>query len=192
MQLKSNLELCATFTDQEQARALAEQLEGRLYVDERGASDKKPFAAMICVQTDNLASLMEAADKGVYLVARRQVKEHTDPRVRNAGAIGVFGMVKNPNLTHTESDAHWRDKHAPLALEIHTAMSHYTQLSVLHCFKGLELDGIALCGFDSLEDLKERFYNSKEGEQRIYEDISKFADTRNSPGRVIVKETDFD
>jgi hypothetical protein len=48
-----------------------------------------------------------------------------------------------------------------------------------------------LCGFDSLEDLKERFYNSKEGERRIFEDVSTFADARNSPRRVIVKETDF-
>ena len=191
MQLKSQLELCATFTDSETARSIAEELKGRLYTDERPSNAKRPFAAMVCVQTDNLSALMQAADVAVYLVARRQVKEHTDPVVRCAGAIGVFGMVKHPNLTHEESDAHWRDKHAPLALEIHTAMSHYVQLSVLHCFKGTELDGIALCGFDSLEDLKERFYNSKEGERRIFEDVSTFADARKSPRRVIVKETDF-
>ena len=140
---------------------------------------------------DDLYAKMEAADVEVNLVARRQVKEKNDPVVRCAGAIGVFGMVKHPNLTHEESDAHWRDKHAPLALEIHTAMSHYMTLRVLHCFKGNELDGIALCGFYSMEDLKERFYNAKEGERRIFEDVSTFADARNSPRRVIVKETDF-
>ncbi len=191
MQIKRHLELCATFTDTEKARSIAERLKGRLYVDERPSNAKRPFAAMVCVQTDDLSALIQAADVSVYLVARRQIKEHTDPEVRCAGAIGVFGMLKHPDLTHEASDAHWRDNHAPLALEIHTAMSHYMQLSVLHCFKGTKLDGIALCGFDSLEDLKERFYNSKEGERRIFNDISIFADTKHSPRRVIVKETDF-
>ncbi|MFT6438067.1 MAG: hypothetical protein ACJAVI_006153 [Candidatus Azotimanducaceae bacterium] len=191
MQIPTQLELCATYRDQDTAQAVAKKFGGRLYIDERAKNPKQPFTAMVCVQTDDIAALIEGADVGVYLVARRQVKEHTDPKVRMAGSIGAFSMIKHPSLSHTESDSHWRDNHAPLALEIHTAMSHYTQLSILHCFKGPELDGIALCGFDSLEDLKERFFNSKEGEQRIAEDVAKFADTRNSPRRVIVKETDF-
>jgi len=191
MPFSSQLEFCATYNNSEMAQSVASKLHGRLYADERGGNPKQPFVAMACVQTDDLPSLLADADVGVYLVARRVIKAHTDPKIRAAGSIGAFSMIKHPDLSHTESDAHWRDKHAPLALEIHTAMSHYTQLSILHCFKGPELDGIALCGFDSLEDLKERFYNSKEGERRIAEDVSTFADTRNSPRRVIVKETDF-
>lgn len=191
MQIPTQLEFCATFRDQDTAKTIAKKLQGRLYIDEKAKNPKQPFSALVCAQTDNVASLIEEADVGVYLVARRQVKEHPDAKILSAGSIGVFGMIKNPAMSHTESDSHWRDNHAPLALEIHTAMSHYTQLSILHCFKGPELDGIALCGFDSLEDLKERFFNSKEGEQRIYEDVSKFADPKNSPRRVIVQETDF-
>jgi len=191
MSFSTQLEFCATYNSAEKAQSMAEKLQGRLYADERGGNPKQPFVAFACVQTDDLPSLIKDADVGVYLVANRTIKAHPRPEVRTAGAIGVFGMVKNPSLSHTESDTHWREKHAPLALEIHTAMSHYTQLSIVHCFKGPQLDGIALCGFDTLEDLKERFFNSKEGERRIYEDISTFADTRNSPRRVIVKETDF-
>ena len=85
--------------------------------------------------------------------ARRDASRVLLPNECDGHALSRSG-IGIPNLTHEESDAHWRDKHAPLALEIHEAMSHYMQLSVLHCFKGTELDGIALCGFDSLEDLK--------------------------------------
>ena len=40
MQLKSRLELCATFTDSETARSIAEELKGRLYTDERPSNAK--------------------------------------------------------------------------------------------------------------------------------------------------------
>ena len=36
-------------------------------------------------------------------------------------------------------------------------MSHYRQLSVVHRLHGPAWDGFALCGFDSIEDLRERF-----------------------------------
>jgi uncharacterized protein (TIGR02118 family) len=97
-------------------------------------------------------------------------------------------MVRHPDLTHRQADRHWRDVHAPLALEHHRAMSHYRQLSVVHRLHGPAWDGFALCGFDSLEDLEERFFATPEGRVAIREDVARFADVARSPRRVIVVE----
>ena len=85
-------------------------------------------------------------------------------------------------------DSHWRDVHGPLALEHHKYMSHYTQLSVVGNLTGLVLDGFALCGFESLDDLRNRFYSGPESPEIIAADVRRFADLKNSPARLIAKE----
>jgi len=99
--------------------------------------------------------------------------------------------VHFPEITHQQADAHWRDVHAPLALEHHGFMSHYTQLSVVHTLSGLPLDGFALCGFETIEDLRERFYSRPDGPEVIAADVKNFADLKNSPGRLIATEQRF-
>ena len=100
-------------------------------------------------------------------------------------------MVHHPDLSHRMADAHWRDRHAPLALEHHPAMSYYTQLSVVHRIHGPEWDGFALCAFASIEDLRQRFFGSPEGRVAIRDDVAKFADTSASPRRLIATETAY-
>ena len=95
----------------------------------------------------------------------------------------------HPELTHLEADRHWRDRHAPLALRHHVAMTRYTQLSVVHRIHGPTWDGFALCGFDTLRDLRERFFSGSEGRVAIRRDIATFADTERSPRRLIAIET---
>jgi hypothetical protein len=70
-------------------------------------------------------------------------------------------------------------------------MSHYTQLSVVHRLHGPEWDGFALCGFDSMDDLRERFFDGPQGRIAIREDVARFADTRSSPRRLIVAEESY-
>ena len=166
---------------------------------------KLPCQILLKTVTDNLESLKEIADVGLYLVCERTIKTRSNrhkihPHTRHEdsdasqileGVIGLSPMVSNPALGHRESDSHWRDAHAPLALKSHSAMSHYRQLSVVHCFTGPAWDGIALCGFDTLEDLKERFFDSDDAKRAIMKDISHMADTKNSPRRLIVSETIF-
>ena len=173
------LELAAASTNLEGAGALAEELRGTFYGDPREPWSHLPFRALVTAVTDDLATMATIADAGLYLVCRRLIKPGA-PAV-----VGLFPLVRHPQKTHAEADAHWRDVHAPLALEHHAHMTHYTQLSVLHRFAGLELDGFALCGFDSVEDLRERFYTRPESRAVIAEDIEKFADTTSSPRRLI-------
>ena len=70
-------------------------------------------------------------------------------------------------------------------------MTHYTQLSVTHTLKGPEYDGFALCGFASEDDLRERFYTTKESVKIIADDVRSFANPKASPPRLIVTQTIF-
>ena len=82
-------------------------------------------------------------------------------------------------------------QHGEHALEHHGFMTHYTQLSVVHTISGMSLDGFALCGFETIEDMRERFYSRPEGPEVIAADVKNFADLKNSPNRLIVSEQRF-
>lgn len=180
-----SLEFAAASTDLEKAHNVSRALQGTLYCDEREDWRHLPFRALVTAATDTPSVLAEIADAGFYVVCRRLIKPGA------CAVIGLFPLVRNPQLSHEEADAHWRDTHAPLALEHHAFMTHYTQLSVVHHLSGIELDGFALCGFDSMKDLRERFYTRPASREVIATDVAKFADTARSPRRLIVVQKEF-
>ncbi|MGK0260947.1 MAG: hypothetical protein ACI96M_004401 [Candidatus Azotimanducaceae bacterium] len=161
---------------------LADALGGHLYVDQRGKSGL-PFEALLTVTTDDIEPLKALADVGLYVICRRLIKPGTPEK------IALFPMVHHPDRSHAESDAHWRDVHAPLALVHHADMTHYTQLSVTHTISGEPWDGFALCGFASEDDIRNRFYTTKESVKVIAEDVGKFANPSASPRRLIATPT---
>ena len=179
------LELAAASSDAAAARALAERCGGVLYTDDRPDARGLPFRALVTVIADNPDAVRSAGDVGTYLVCRRLMK------AGEAGMIGLFPMVRAATLSHEAADVHWRDVHAPLALKHHGFMTHYTQLSVVENLSGLPLDGFALCGFATLEDLRQRFYSTADGPEVIAADVARFADPRRSPRRLIVREERF-
>lgn len=200
--------LVVTSNDRSLIHQTAKDIGGTVFEETRtdaAIMERLPCQIFLKTVTDNLEALKEIADVGLYLVCERIVKARSGrhkihPHTRHEdndasqileGVIGVFPMISHPDLGHTKSDAHWRDVHAPLALKSHTAMSNYRQLSVLHCFSGPAWDGIALCGFDTLDDLRERFYDSDDAKRAVFKDISHMADTKNSPRRMLVSETIF-
>ena len=158
---------------------------GTLYVDERSDTAKLPFAALYTTVTDDIEPLQGLADVGLYLLCSRVIK------AGEAGIYGLFPMLRHPDKSHKAADHHWRDIHAPLALQHHAAMTHYVQLSVLQTLSGQAYDGFALCGFSSLADLKEHFFTTPESVSVIAADIAKFADTDNAPRRLIAKPYSF-
>ena len=160
----------------------------RVLVATGAKTEHLPFAALVISTTDDLEALKNAADVGTYLVTERTIRNRPIRELstdNEPGVLGIFTMVANPDMGAKASDQHWRDNHAPLALEIHEAMTHYYQLSVQHVFSGPDWNGFALCCFATEDDLRHKFFNSPEGERRIAEDVAIFADTRNSPRRVI-------
>ncbi len=169
-----------------QLHKVASSTGGTVYVDERSDVSALPFTALYTTITDNLEPLQAMADVGLYLMCRRVIK------AGEAGVYGLFPFVKHPQKSHVEADQHWRDIHAPLALQHHAAMTHYVQLSVLQTLSGQAFDGFALCGFSHLEDLKKRFFTTPDSATVIAADVAKFADTQNAPRRLIAKPYLYD
>ena len=175
--------IAATTNNVEAALTTSANLGGTVYVDHREAWQHLPFRALLTVTTDNLTDLESCSEVGLYVICERTIKPG------HAKVFGLFPMVHAPGKTPAECDAHWRDNHGPLALEHHPFMSHYLQLAVVHRLAGPDINGFALCGFDSEEDLRERFYVSDEGVKIIAEDIRKFANLKESPRRLIAVPT---
>ena len=165
------------------ARGLARAIGGTAYTDNREDPSRLPFAGLTVGATDDIGTFRQGAEHGVYLICERTIKPGS------ANYYGLFPMLRHPQKSHAETDAHWRDTHGPLALEHHIHMTHYLQLSVVETLSGTPYDGFALCGFDTVADLKERFYTTEESIRVIAEDVAKFADVGNSPRRLIAEPT---
>ncbi len=172
------MELAAASTQVGACADLAEELNGQLYVDERGATGL-PFTALLTGVTDSVTDFHTVADVGLYLICRRLIKPGVPQK------IALFPLRHHAAKSRDECDAHWRDVHAPLALIHHAYMTHYTQLSVVSTLKGEPFDGFALCGFDSEADIRERFFTNKQSVGVIQNDIQNFADVSQSPRRLI-------
>lgn len=182
--LQSALEFVVIGDDVDAARAVAAEVGGQLYVDDRMDTDGLPFRTLVRAVTDRPGLLDAAASVGRYVVCARPQKLRNGPPPSTA-VIHLNAMVTNPAMTPLEADTYWRDRHAPLALQRHVGMTQYVQLSVVHRIAGPDYQGFALCEFDSMEDLRERFFDSDEGRRAILADVATFADTANSPRRLL-------
>ena len=182
------LKLIAACSSIDAAQQIAEQTHGICMPSTKADTDHLPFAALAIAVTDTLDQVTAAADVGAYLVCERTIKNQSLDELDDSNlplSVGIFTMVAHPKLGAGPSDAYWRDNHAPLALKVHVAMTHYYQMSVRHRFHGPDWNGFACCCFSSEDDLRNKFFDTPEGKQQIEQDVSRFADTRNSPRRVI-------
>lgn len=184
--LQPVLEFVVIGNDIDAARRVAEIVGGHAFVDDRPDPKGLPFRTLVRAVTDRPALLEPAASTGSYVVCVRPKRVRSVP-APNSAVIQVNAMVANPEIGVLAADTHWRDTHAPLALTHHVGMTQYTQLSVVHRIHGPEYNGFALCEFDSIEDLREKFFDGPEGERVIYADIAKFADRERSPRRLLTK-----
>ena len=173
-----SIEIVAATSDISAAQEAASSVRGQLFIDNREHA-KVPFRALVTAVTDDITPLEEIADFGLYVVCRRTIKAGT------AGAYSLSPMIHHPDKTHKECDTHWRDVHAPLALVHHAYMTHYAQLSVIRKLQGTDMDGFAFCGFATADDIRDRFFTTKESVPVILADIQNFADTKNSPKPLI-------
>ena len=186
-------ELLATGNDLEAAEAVARSLNGVCYLGDPNEQRELPFRALVRCVPDNPKALAPAASVGLYLGFSRVIRERpttTQSGNTSPGVTAIFPLLHHPDLTHEESDAHWRDVHAPLALRHHPGMWDYTQLSVVRTLNGPEVDGFALVSFESIASMKDRFFGDDNDRDVIYQDVAKFADPQ-SPRRVVATETTF-
>ena len=188
----SVLKIAAVFSDKTAAAEVAGSSQNLMFEATVDATEHLPFAALVLGASPTLMDLQARADVGLYLVSERALKNQplsTLNPEQLPGSVGVFPMVANPQIGPKAADTHWYEQHGPLALEVHAAMTHYYQLTVVHRFTGAQWNGLALCCFESEHDLRNKFYNSAHGKQRVAEDVLKFADTQNSPRRVVTRLT---
>lgn len=190
----NTLKLAIACKSRDNASAYAAEIGAVLFSSNSASTDHLPFAAMIVGTTDDLEKAKGVGDAGLYLVCERTIKNqplHALAKPDLPGIVGLFPMVAHPVAGASASDAHWRDNHAPLALEVHTRMTHYYQYAILHAFNGPALNGIAACCCATEDDLRHYLYGTPDGEQQILQDIRKFADTKRSPRRVIATAESF-
>ena len=186
-------ELLAAGNDLEAAESVARSLGGVCYLGDPDEQRELPFRTLVRCVTDTPQSLAPAATVGLYLGFCRVIRERpttSESGSSSPGVTAIFPLLHHPDLTHEQSDAHWRDVHAPLALRHHPGMWDYTQLSVVKTLSGLEVDGFALVSFESTASMKERFFGDDNDREVIYQDVAKFADPQ-SPRRVVATETIF-
>ena len=87
-----------------------------------------------------------------------------------------------PGRSREECSRHWQEKHVPLALRIHVGMWNYVQDHVVDTLSetGGDLLGHAVLHFRSLQDLRDKFFDSEAGAQEIYADVARFMSLENS------------
>lgn len=186
----SVLKVAAVFSDKAVAADVADLSQSLMFEAAVDDTQHLPFAALVLGASPNLMDFQPRADVGLYLVSERTLKNQPLSALRADQlpvSVGVFPMVASPQIGPKAADKHWLEHHGPLALEVHSAMTHYYQLTVMHRFTGADWNGLALCCFESEYDLRNKFYNSAEGKQRVAEDVRKFADTQHSPRRVVTR-----
>lgn len=95
---------------------------------------------------------------------------------RSPGVVFVATAVRAPQLSHAEFDAHWRDRHAPLALRHHAGLSGYEQLAIEGGLtaSAVPIDGLALLHFPSHDAFAQRFYDSDAGRAALLADTQRF------------------
>jgi len=171
----------AATTDLEAARSRLTSTGGILYADDRPLWEHLPFRGLLVVAEESAAALDGVGDVGVYRAYRRVLKPG------RARVVGLFPLCRAPGMSHEAADAHWRDVHGPLALIHHGDMTEYVQLSVEETRSGATFDGFALCGFETPDDVRHRFYSTTEGPGAIAEDVRRFADVKRSPRRLVAQ-----
>ena len=136
---------------------------------DEGVSGRDGVAAIAVYRSED--AIREGAE--AYRVDER-VQWDRDPAV-----VTRISFVKRAaGLSHEEFAHHWTTVHAPLARLHHPGLARYVQNVVLEKLTpdAPDVDGIAELGFASLEDFRERMYDSADGREIIAADVRQFID----------------
>jgi hypothetical protein len=143
-----------------------------------------PFDAVVLGDSGLDPDVLPGADVWAW-----RVDEHVplagDPATCAVTLVSL--MRRNPELTHDEFAAHWRERHAPLALRHHVGAADYRQLVVREPLTAATpaIDGVAMLGFGTRADFDDRFYDSDAGRAAIRADVARFMDRRASAATLV-------
>ena len=178
-------ELVVLSSDIDAAATLAGLPDVAVVVDHRPDVDV-PFRAFVRVRAERVDEALALGDRGAYFVCCRVAKGPG----RGSGApepsvVTINALVGRGDLDPIAVDRAWRESHADLVRRHHPGVARYEQLPVVHRVAGPAYHGFAICSFDDLSDLTERFYDSASGRAAIHADIATFADVAASPRRLV-------
>lgn len=99
-------------------------------------------------------------------------------------------VLRAAGISRDDMARHWGDVHLPLARVHHPAIWRYVQNVVVERLTPdtPDVDGIAELHFHTVDDLRNRFYDSDEGQRIIGEDVARFLD-RSKGWRMLAEET---
>ena len=186
----STLKLAAVFSDKTLASTMADFSQSLMFEACAETTHHLPFAALVLGTSPKLMDPQRQEGQGLYLVSERALLNQPLGELKRdllPVSVGIFPLVAKAEIGPEAADRHWLEQHAPIALQVHTAITHYYQLTVMHKFSGEDWDGLALCCFANEDDLRNKFYSSAKGKQQVSQDIAKFADTKRSPRRVVAR-----
>jgi len=132
-----------------------------------------------------LGALRDLGAAHLYRIECRRLKRY--PRTwpdgtRTPGVEMLACVRRTAALSAAAFDAHWRERHAPLALRHHVGLWEYRQQRVLAVLSphSPDFDGIAVLGFPSADAYRERLYDSPAGRSAIADDLARFVDLPRS------------
>ena len=131
------------------------------------------------------AALASLGGARVYRASGRVIKHpaQAPPSGEHTPGFTMFSPVyRARKVSHAEFDSHWLERHAPLALRHHPGMATYEQqvISEVCTPDAPDFDGVALLGFHTLADYRDRMFDSERGREIILADIRRFLDLRRS------------
>jgi uncharacterized protein (TIGR02118 family) len=124
----------------------------------------------------------EACDAVLVTVASALYRvdeiRHWDELDANVGdsVVLTYLVKRRSDLSFSEFQTHYREKHAPLARVHHPGIARYVQ-NFLPPGEGL-VDAISELWFRSEEDARAHFYRDDESRRVIGEDVQRFIDLR--------------
>ena len=141
---------------------------------------------------DTLAAWSPRGHVDAYLVDEHvQIDAGLDPAdgEEPPGLCRLVFLRRNPDLSHAEMAQHWTEVHTPIVQGHHPAFWHYVQNVVVRPLTpdAPEVDGIAEMRFRSADEMRERFYDSEEGQRIVAEDVSRFLD-RGAGWRILSRD----
>jgi uncharacterized protein (TIGR02118 family) len=98
---------------------------------------------------------------------------------RERGVVLTYLVHRRPDLSFAAFEAHYRERHAPLARVHHPGIARYAQNYCEPNGADRLVDAVSELWFRSEEDARTRFYRDDESRRVIGEDVQRFLDLRN-------------
>jgi uncharacterized protein (TIGR02118 family) len=118
---------------------------------------------------------------GAYRVEELVQKDYDrtwPPGTQSPGFKMIAFLHRRADLTQEAFDAHWRERHGPLAVARQPGFWHYVQNHLVEPLSDAspDWDGFGEIHYRTIEDALTRSYDSEEAQQLIREDVARFMD----------------